>query len=257
MKTNAALFPPPPTEPSASAQSSDAASSAAAGKPSRSKESKDGKDGKDKQDSKDAAAESSVSTAALQAALSSAHQLCSAQMSPVACFASAAHSLCDLLHAVKHSHARIWPSTYDSLPAFQLQQWWLFAETIPFTSPNAQGKTPADLWFFKVPELHMNWVARFIVFAIESLFHVRAWEKVIELSVKFNTLTDRTYGTSPILGIYSGSHFVCALAADYILKFMVYAQQEICAMKMDAMEAKNAELVRLEANMRTEEQAIV
>ncbi len=44
--------------------------------------------------------------------------------------------------------------------------------------------------------------------------------------------------------------------ADYILKFMVYAQQEICAMKMDAMEAKNAELVRLEANMRTEEQAI-
>lgn len=193
LKTNSALFPPPPAETATSAPASEPVATSSK---SRSKDSKDGKESKDKQDSKDTATESSVSTAALQAALSSAHQLCSAQMSPVACFASAAYSLCDLLHAVKHSHARIWPSTYDSLHAFQLQQWWLFAETIPFTSPNAQGKTPADLWFFKVPELHMNWVARFIVFAIESLFHVRAWEKVIDLSVRFNSLTDRTYGTS-------------------------------------------------------------
>jgi hypothetical protein len=106
------------------------------------------------------------------------------------------------------------------------------------SSPSSSSSSSSQLWFLTKPELNITFIARFIVYVIEALFHIKSWEKLIQLGVSFNALTQNAYG-------------------EMVLKFMVYAQQEVCGFKLVLMERKSAELTRLEADYRMQQALIV
>lgn len=94
-----------------------------------------------------------------------------------------------------------------------------------------------SMWFVKKADLEMNSLARFVQFVLEMLFHLMAWDDVLRLGLAFNKCTDNAYALE-------------------VLRFMLYAQNEIVQRQQGMIADQNQQIRQLDERFRQQSDVI-
>jgi hypothetical protein len=134
----------------------------------------------------------------------------------------ASWALVRFLGALKQAQASTDGANEHVLRQFQLNQLRLYDDAAPQTT-----RQLSQLWFRFVPNLDMEFIARFVEFTIQALLHAEQYAELVKLSMDWNKVTDDSY----------------AIAT---LRFLVYAQRCICEERDVTADRLHAEIENLE-----------